>query len=288
MFKSYIHTLNSFLNIVVTFNVFDDFKVVNNPSYKSIIFLECKNKGYDIGPKFIVSQFLKEQKVDYNYIFFIHSKSNNEKRIEYLEPFIANIDEIKDMLKIGKIGGIFNDIIYCGNQVIFYHNQLIKMNINDIHWDKNKVYMDELIKYFDLSKENYLFSEGNFFILHKKVIDFLYSDSLLYNILNEEKSFDFNWVNKNYDLKETCFKNVYKEYTSKKLFGNNMETKLGWNGYADGMLEHSFERLPILVTNNLNMEIKILSKNKSNANNLFMIEKLVNSKINSKNQYIYF
>lgn len=288
MFHAYIPLLNSFFKIIVTFYELDNPEIINKASYQKIIFLECTNKGYDIGGKFIVSNFLRDKNYDYNYIFFMHSKSKEEKRKEYLEPFIENIETIKHLLVKGNIGGIFNDIIYCGNQVIYIHNQLVKIDVKNIHWDKNEVYMNELANYFDVIKENYLFSEGNFFILHKKVIDLLYSDSLLYTILNEEKSFDYNWVKKRYDLKETCFKKVFEEYQSRNLFGNNMETKLGWDGYADAMIEHSFERLPLILTNHLNMEIKIVAKKIPKPNNLPIIEKLVNTKINCKSQYLYF
>ena len=63
-----------------------------------------------------------------------------------------------------------------------------------------------------------------------------------------------------------------------------METKLGWNGFCDGMLEHAFERLPIMITNKLNLKIKIVSKNYSK--NILHIEKIVNSEIISKENYI--
>ena len=65
-----------------------------------------------------------------------------------------------------------------------------------------------------------------------------------------------------------------------------METGLGWCGFPDGMLEHSFERLPLMMTNHLNMEIKIVSKTESS--NIYLIEKLVNSKIKNKKDYHYF
>jgi hypothetical protein len=104
--------------------------------------------------------------------------------------------------------------------------------------------------------------------------------------LNNETSFDYSWVKKRYGIQEKSLEKVFEEYKSKKWFGNNMETGLGWCGFPDGMLEHSFERLPLMMTNHLNMEIKILSKTESY--NIFSIEKLVNSKIKNKKDYHYF
>jgi len=287
MFSSYLKLIDLYFEIIVTFNILDDENVINNQKKNiAITFIKCENKGYDVGSRFVVANFLKDLKKDYNYIFYIHSKSNEEKRREYLEPFIVNFEKIKFFLKDGKIGGIFNDIIYCGNQVLYIHNQLVKADLNNLHWENNDIYMNELIKYFQLNKENYLFSEGNFFILHRNVIELLFLDPLLYYILNNETSFDYNWVKKNYGIKEINVENVYNEYKKRHLFGNNLETKLGWKGFADGMIEHAFERLPMILTNHLKMEIKIISK--CNSPNISLIEKLVNSEIKDKNNYHYF
>jgi hypothetical protein len=284
MFDEYLDVLSSFFDILVTFSILDDEKVISK--YKNITFIECENKGYDIGPKFIIYDYLEREKVAYNYIFFIHSKSFEDKRKEYLEPFLYNLKEIKGVLQEEKIGGIFNDIIYCANQVIYIHNQLIRTDSQKIDWNNNDIYMNEFIRYFDLNKENYLFSEGNFFILHRKVIEKLYSDIYLYYALNNETSFDYSWVKKRYGIQEKSLEKVFEEYKSKKWFGNNMDTGLGWCGFPDGMLEHSFERLPLMMTNHLNMEIKIVSKTESS--NISLIEKLVNSKIKNKKDYYYF
>lgn len=286
MFDEYIELLSRYFDILVTFSISDDKNVISKYKNKNITFIECENKGYDIGPKFIIHDYLEKEKVDYKYIFFIHSKSFDEKRKEYLEPFLYNLKEIKHVLKEEKIGGIFNDIIYCANQVIYIHNQLIHTDIEKMDWNNNDIYMNEFIRYFDLNKENCLFSEGNFFILHRKVIEKLYCDVYLYYALNDETSFDYSWVKKRYGISENSLVKVFEEYKSKKWFGNNMETGLGWCGFPDGMLEHSFERLPLMMTNHLNMEIKIVSKMESP--NVFFIEKLVNSKINNKEAYHYF
>ena len=108
----------------------------------------------------------------------------------------------------------------------------------------------------------------------------------LYYALNNETSFDYSWVKKRYGIQENSLEKVFEEYKSKKLFGNNMETGLGWCGFPDGMLEHSFERLPLMMTNHLNMEIKIVSK--IDSPNISLVDTLVNSKIKNKEEYHYF
>jgi hypothetical protein len=287
MFDEYLDLLSTYFDILITFCILDEDNIFLQKKYENFTFIECKNKGFDVGTRFIIFDYLEKEKIDYNYIFFIHSKTSEEKRKEYLEPFILNLKEIKSVLQEEKIGGFFNDIIYCANQVIYIHNQLIHIKIKDIVWNNNEIYMKEFIQYFDLNKENYLFTEGNFFILHRKVIEKLYSDKYFYYALNEESSFDYSWVKKRYGIqkKNSIFK-VFQEYKSKKWFGNNMETGQGWFGFPDGMLEHSFERLPLMMTNHLNMEIKIVAKKESP--NISFIEKLVNLKIKNEKDYLYF
>lgn len=65
-----------------------------------------------------------------------------------------------------------------------------------------------------------------------------------------------------------------------------MKLRSRWCGFFDEMIEHSFERLLRMMTNNLNLKIKIVSKLVS-PNNL-VIDKLVNRKINNKDAYHYF
>jgi hypothetical protein len=97
MFQEYINLLNSFFSIIVTFNELDNNNILNNHFFQNIVFLQCKNKGYDVGPKFVVFKYLKEKNHPYQYIFFIHSKTKEEKRKEYLEPFIENMNKIKNL-----------------------------------------------------------------------------------------------------------------------------------------------------------------------------------------------
>ena len=72
MFDEYLEVLTSYFDTFVTFSILDDENVFS--LYKDITFIECKNKGYDIGPKFIIHNYLESEKAEYNYIFFIHSK----------------------------------------------------------------------------------------------------------------------------------------------------------------------------------------------------------------------
>jgi hypothetical protein len=151
MFETYIATINQFFDIIVTFHLEDNLNIIQK--YKYITFINCENKGYDVGPKFIVYDYLKKMNYNYDYIFYIHSKSRGDKRNEYLMPFIGNIQGLDDLLNKKEVGGVFNDIIYCGNQILFKHNDLLKIDINNLHWGNNDVYMNELLHYFNIIQD---------------------------------------------------------------------------------------------------------------------------------------
>ena len=86
------------------------------------------------------------------------------------------------------------------------------------------------------------FIEGNCYILSKKVINKLYTDPLLYNILNTETSFDYNWVCKAYNIKGDIYE-VYKQFQERKLAPRNERS-------FDGYFEHVFERVVLNFCNN--------------------------------------
>ena len=68
----------------------------------------------------------------------------------------------------------------------------LKIKLDNIHWGNNEIYMKEIFNYLEINDKNreYLFPEGNFYILDKKISLAMYSDLILYNILNSEDSFD--------------------------------------------------------------------------------------------------
>jgi hypothetical protein len=105
---------------------------------------------------------------------------------------------------------------------------------------------------------NDLFSEGNVFILHKSVMDFIFKDklNLFYNILNFDNSFDYNWVKINYNLNTNIF-DTFKNYTDNNLFGNVFTSK---NEFRDGMIEHMFERIWINIIKKINGNYLVLNQ----------------------------
>jgi len=245
MFGNYISQLLKTFDIIVTYTHADN---VTLNKYSSLSFLKVNNYGMDIGAKFIIYEYLKNKNISYNYVFYMHSKSSDDARNKYLMPFIKNLDKLN----------LNNTTNMC------YFNNMIQYGDgeNDNKWSiYNKVYMSDILSYLQIKRFKHVtkYVEGNFYILHKKIINKIFSDKLLYNILNTENSFDYNWVNCFYKLNNNNIKDVYNNYIQNGLFGNNVPTNKGHDGLADAMTEHIFERLPIILCKEYEVNITILN-----------------------------
>jgi hypothetical protein len=268
-FEQYLKPLSVLFDFVVTY-----VEDIRNVRFEyNFIFIKMKNKGMDIGSKFVTINYLKNKNVDYSYVFFIHSKSNTAFREKYMKFFIINLNEIASYMDSNKHYGIFNSLIH-----------------NYGGWGQNYIYMNEIVDYFDFNKNYFSFPEGNFYILHKEICEYLFTDLKIYNILNKSNDFDYTWVKNYYNLNGN-YKDVHNIYVSKKLYGNNIETKLGHSGLADCMIEHIFERIVFLALLKCNkpfhvMESRALKKRSENltmcaiachSNNSMKIKTIVNN-----------
>jgi hypothetical protein len=255
MFANYISLILQTFDIIVTYTHPAEESLLNK--YNTITFLRVNNYGMDIGPKFTVYEYLRSKNIDYTYVFYLHSKSNDISRNKYLMPFINNLEHIQSKLNANNA----NMTCYFHN-VLWFGDSIHSTTYNK--WMYNKLYMNDILHYLQIKhfKNDVHFAEGNFYILHKQIIDKLFSDKFLYNILNTGNSFDYNWVKLYYDFKNNeGIKDIYKvyhAYTAKKLFGNNLSTNKGHSGLADAMVEHVFERLPLTLCKEYGISINIL------------------------------
>ncbi len=251
-FLKYRTVIEEQFDIIITYVIEDD-EFMENLTY-----IQGDNYGIDIGPRFIITDYLKG---DYDYVFYIHSKSNTKKREQYIKPFIDNLEKIKQLLSINEMGGIFHSILYYGKYC--FNSNLKYANLENL-WGRNTCYMEEICSYLKLKMDYYLFSEGNFYILKKEANELLFGDLNLFSCLNDTKSFDFNWVVNYYKENNGNIREVYLKFLRKKLFGNNLATGLGWSGLADCMIEHTFERLTLIVIKTLNLNFEILGYSQKN------------------------
>ena len=247
MFSKYISVINKTFDIIVTYTHSEE-NILKK--YKNIItFLNVDNYGMDIGPKFIIYEYLRVKNIQYNYIFYIHSKSNDNRRNEYLMPYINNLKRIHTQLNEN-------------NYSCYFHNILWNEFGNN-----NELYINDILDYLEIKQKKYQeFIEGNYYILHKNIIDKLFSDKLLYNILNIKNSFDYNWVNLYYKIPNmtNIYDNIhysFYKYKTNKLYGNNIFTNKGHEGLADAMIEHVFERLPLIMCKEYDVRVNLLDSN---------------------------
>lgn len=228
-----------------------------NPSiqHQNVILIKIHNQGMDIGGKIIAVDYLKKIHIKYEYILFLHSKSDPIKRAEYFNPFFNNLSFILESIERNEYDGYFPPLILNGD---YYHLILNDQFAGDTKCPstrhvRNSAMFNEFCGLLELDNNMALFSEGNNFILSHKTANKLYKNEY-YSLLNNNNSFDAHWVMVYYNLFHLNIENIYAEYIHRKLYGNNSETKLGYKGLADSQIEHIFERLVF----------NIIHKNKGN------------------------
>ena len=236
IYGEYIDELKKYLKIIITFSTGEIKKI----SHKFVI-LKIPNKGMDIGGKFVMMEYLKRNKVTSDFIFMLHSKTDKKRREMYFKPFFENLSTI--------ISKLNTNIGVCVPNII--HGKNVK------EWGRNTKYVNELLSHLNIAASDNIFPEGNCYIINTKLAMELFSDKYLYHCLNDEISFDVNWVKWYYNVKLTNMKDIYSEWKSRKLFGNHIHSKKGYRGMPDGQFEHAFERVIFHLCNKYNKKILV-------------------------------
>lgn len=241
IYGKYINIIKKYFYIIITFSYGNPESLFN----QDISILKIKNKGMDIGGKIVCLHFLKVNDVKYDIIFFAHSKTNVKKRNEYFNPFLRNevsLSNIITTLKNNrKTGAVFPNCI---------HSQGKNPNEYKVLQKNNNLYLNELFKLLEIKKENPIIFEGNVFMIKKEVLSpLIHNLELVYSLLNDENSFDFNWfkiynnLGDNVSLKEAY--TFFANGKGKKKVGNNIPLMLQTHSSSlpDGMIEHAIERI---------------------------------------------
>tara|TARA_B100001093_G_scaffold519417_1_gene608365 strand:+ start:7078 stop:8931 length:1854 start_codon:yes stop_codon:yes gene_type:complete len=242
IYHNYIKNIEKYFNIYITYCIGSiDSKYTH---------IKIPNKGFDIGAKICLINYLKINKIKYSHILFLHSKSCELSREKYFN-FIkdSNIEEC--IKKINEnYDGIFPAIKKEGDW-------------NTKKFWPNKIYFKELCKYLNIDNKNHIFFEGNCMILSYRICKHIFEDNdyLFYSILNDSNSFDINWVKWYYKINGTI-ETIYKQFKDNNLYGNTLacdktteipihEKTTEWilkspftdYRFADGQFEHAFERI---------------------------------------------
>ena len=243
-FEKYYNIINSVFNIVITFHKGDIEQYTKN---LNVCILQVSNKGIDIGAKFCFTKWINDSNINFEYILFLHSKTCNEAREKYINFFCKNknrVKKIKSILDKEGLDFIFPDMRRKGDHM---KRELFM----------NKVYTVDLINYYGGNYKTHLFFEGNVLIMSKKMVNLIFLDKYIYNVLNEEKSFDYNWVNMRYNLYKDI-ETTYKIYLKNKLIGNNLELRNYNDNWSDCMIEHAFERIYYNICISKNLKFIVL------------------------------
>lgn len=233
-YEKIINNLEMCSSVIITTVINNEKIPISN--YNGTHILEIKNKGLDIGGKIAAVDYLYKNNIDFQNMLFLHSKSDPTIRKIYFDPLVKNLDRIKFnfslMSSASDLEGIFPDIKYeKGTHCKYNQNQVI-----------------DFLKYLGIDSANIndlTFAEGNCLYIKKSLIDFIFKDriEILYNSLNENNSFDYNWVREYYHYNYKNVRTIYNIYVKKKLYGNNIPLMYGKDSFRDAMFEHIFERI---------------------------------------------
>ncbi len=279
IYSNYIDKINKYFSIIVTYSIGKE-----DISDKYTL-LRIENRGMDVGAKFCVTEYLNRNNIKFDYILFLHSKSNLIKRNNYFDSLVNNIPYFFDKINLSKnIGAFVPPLILNGSNGYFLNNNLFHNNLKlKNNWGNNSIYMNDFIKYFGLDNRLFLFPEGNCYILQNKVINLLYTDKLIYNLLNTQRTFDYSWVKNAYKFldKEGPDK-IYKKYLHLNLIPNNLNTSTKSLFYlADSMIEHTYERMIFLFLKKLDLDLEIFFNFDKHTNNNY--NNIINRYIKSNN-----
>ena len=264
-YGEYINQINKYFSVIVTYS-----KGNIVPDYNFCI-LKIQNRGMDIGGKFCCIDFLNKNTIKYDFVLMLHSKTDKNAReryfhlinLNFLENIVSNLDKNYGIYTINSLlqgTYIFNDII-----------------LNYSHWGKNTYHVNYITEKLNIPNYSHLFAEGNVYILQKDVANYLFDNRFnFYSILNYKNSFDYSWFVQYYNVRHMNYEEAYNKYINEDLFGNNNSTGKGWDGLADSMFEHAFERIPFGICKLLNKKIHIFNYDKNKELNEYILQDLNN------------
>ena len=261
IFKKMEYYLNNFKNINVNIYfvlindiVTDDKIEYLKDTYKYSVILSSENRGMDIGLFLINLHFMKKNKYEHDFIFKIHTKTNDDFRNQTLNILMENHERILENIKILSKDDIG---MYSGNFICKYSNDRGVFESNYYHLKKlvNYLYGEEI------DTNNLEFVAGTMFIVKNKIFNILSLDNIeyLYKSLNNIDTLDYYWYSMFYKISINQRDKIEHDYNKniKTRYPNNMSYSLKTNksGLRDCMIEHAMERLfgYICKKNNLNI-----------------------------------
>ena len=243
-FSDIINKLKVDHHIIITYSTSKtlDEKMLKE-QIKSISLLKIYNAGADISNKLITMEHLNRVNVNFKYCIFIHSKSCDADRCNYMLPFYYNSHLIAGLVDNG-IDMIFPN----------YHNICIK---NSYNWSTicgMETELQQLFWFFnmDVSVSDMEFNGTNTFVLSYKLCKSLKPYlNVLYNHLSRDNEFDNQWYKLAYNSNKSIVDN-YNEYILHNRIGNCWKAKRDKLQLLtnNGSFEHLFERFWLMYCKN--------------------------------------
>ena len=226
IYDYYVYDISKYFHIVVTYSI-----GYLDKQYNHITILKIPNNGLDIGAKMMMLKYMKEKQIEYDYIYFMHSKTDPTLRHLYFDTLFDNMDIIVPI--IYDYEGYFPNLVYN-----LYKQFNIKLSNQTKNIDFNYSYTNELKQYLNVKDPNMnTFIEGNVYILKKNICETIYGDERLYPLLNEIDENDYVYL-------QNIYKRPIQEIYDKCK--HNFQTKM----IHDGQIEHAFERTILSLCNN--------------------------------------
>lgn len=217
-----IEKIIKYFSVVITYSIGSKI-----PDY-DIIILKVQPLGGVIGSKFCFTKFINDNNIIYSHCLFLHYSSNEIKRHLYFKNILHNLDQTME--------NITDDIGLITN----------KLSITDTEKSGEIIYdINNLTGYMNLPNYNYLYSEGNIYIMHYQIVNYIFDNRFgLYQKLNYNNAFDYSWFTNYYNCTHLNYDSALKKFKNEKLFGNNWITTSGENMSRECQLESNFNRIP--------------------------------------------
>jgi hypothetical protein len=239
-FISYITILKDNFHIIITY-ISGDPSIVD----KTILVIKCDNIGADIGPKICVLDYLYNNNIEYEYILFLHSKTDMVKREKYFQ-FIDTREKVTNILT--ELRNNSNILSVFNKELLIDFKEKSQYNYG------TNPYIIDFLHFFNINPNcETKFAEGNCILLKKNVIDFIFKDrvTMFYNSLNNyTNSFDLNWSRYKYNDFGSSPLQLYNTVIYNHLAGSDFTCHPN-NLFKDCQIEHLFERIWLYVVKHL-------------------------------------
>ena len=208
--------------------------------------LKIPNRGLDIGAKFCaIAYLIKEKKGVIIYYFYIQKRMLFEN--EYFEPLISSLNE--EFINTNTHDAYFPDLEWKIVGDTMYPITALPEEKFVVCKERNLIYRNGLLNYMKAKNDCNTFIEGNVYLLSKNIIDILFTDPLIYNMLNRPNDFDGNWARITYDLKGNA-KEMYTEFKKSRLAPRYERGHPKEELSRDAYFENAFERIILNFCNN--------------------------------------